>query len=301
MTEVLGVFILILSIGFLLGWLYARLRFSPIKKALGSIRDILLSGNLGLRIPVRTNKPEIQEVVGLINRMLEQNTNLAKQLSATFDNVAHDLKTPVTRLRATAEMALEKQDNVEICRDALADCLEESERVLQILDTLMDISEAETGGMRLKLGDFCLSELVDEVIEMYQEVAEERRVGIESRVPKHMQCRVDKVRFEQMLANLLDNAIKYNREGGSVIFDARKEDKGILISISDSGIGISSFEHEKIFDRLYRSDRSRAQKGLGLGLSCVKAIVEAHKGRVWAEGAINEGSTFFVLLPISTH
>lgn len=297
MSEAFSIFFLILCTGFLLGWLMARIYFSPVRQTMSRIREILSSGNSRLRIPLKSRRPDVQECVGLVNQMLERNSYLAQQLASTFDNVAHDLRTPVTRLRTAAEVALQDSRDLDACREALADCLEESERVLQILNTLMDVAEAETGSVRLKIKDESIFEILEEVIDMYAEVAEEKEVKVSNMVPRSICCPLDRIRIQQAFANLLDNAIKYNQKGGWVKFHA--EDKGgeIVVSVSDSGSGIATGELEKIWERLYRSDRSRTERGLGLGLSFVKAIVEAHKGTVWAESCLGEGSTFYVKLP----
>ena len=297
MGGTLQIFFLILITGFLIGWLVARAFFSPVKYTARRIREILASGNTKLRVPVESRSSEEQEFLGLVNEILERNSFLAQQISAAFDNVAHDLRTPVARLRAAAEDALQRQSDVEACREALADCLEESERVLQILNTLMDVAEAETGNISLHTQEVPLFELVQEVVEMYEEVAEEREVQIRNNVKRSIMCNVDGVRLQQAIANLLDNGIKYNKKGGWVHIDCEDRGMEILISVTDSGMGIAAFELEKVWERLYRSDRSRSEKGLGLGLSFVKAIVEAHKGSVRVESCVGEGSTFYVRIP----
>ncbi len=297
MSDVLPIFVLILSTGFLLGWLTARMYFSPVGQTLSRIREILSSGNTRLRIPVNSRRTEVQECVGLVNQMLERNAYLAQQLASAFDNVAHDLRTPVTRLRTAAEVALQDNRDLDAYREALADCLEESERVLQILNTLMDVAEAETGSVRLRIADESIFEILDEVIDMYAEVADEKEVKVSNKVPRSIRCPVDRIRIQQAFANLLDNAVKYNQKGGWVKFHADVEGGDVIVSVSDSGCGIAPGELEKIWERLYRSDRSRTERGLGLGLSFVRAIVEAHKGSVRAESCSGEGSTFYIKLP----
>lgn len=279
------------------GFLLGRSLVIPLRFVTSRVRESLASGNFSVRIPVRSREKEVQDLVTVVNQMLERNAALAKQLRTTFDNVAHDLRTPVTRLRAAAEVALQDPADLEACREALADCLEESERVLQILNSLMDVAEAESGSMRLRISETEIGDLVDDVIDMYREVAEEKEVLITNRVPHSLACPADEIRLRQALGNLLDNAIKYNRRGGWVTFEAEVKDNEVIISVSDSGAGVAEGETEKIWERLYRSERSRSEKGLGLGLSFVKAIAEAHGGRAWVTSMVNEGSTFYVSLP----
>ena len=168
----------------------------------------------------------------------------------------------------------------EVCREALADCLEESDRVMAILNTLMDISEAETGTMKLAFEDVNLAELIHEVTDLYEHVADEAKVRVTTDVPQDLSLRADRARLRQVVANLVDNAIKYTPSGGRIEIDATRAEREVLLLVRDSGVGIPADELPRIWDRLYRGDKSRSQRGLGLGLSLVKAVVQAHQGRV---------------------
>ena len=211
--------------------------------------------------------------------------------------MAHDLRTPLARLRGSAELAL--QDNAEpgAAREALADCVEESERVLSMLTTLMDIAEAEAGMMQLKRKPVDLGRLVREAVEIYEYVAQEKQITLITHFTENCQASVDANRVRQVFGNLLDNAIKYTPQGGSVTITARSEPAGAVVEFRDTGIGIPSDERDKVWTRLYRGDKSRSQRGLGLGLSLVKAIVEAHHGKVTLTSEVGRGSTFKVVLP----
>ena len=204
------------------------------------------------------------------------------------------------RMRGVAELALQGQQNLEACREALADCLEESDRVLTMLNALMDVAEAETGVMRLEIAEVSIPELIKSVVDLYEIIADEKHITIALNLPEELLVKADYARIQQVIANLLDNALKYSEENGQVTITARRENGSAVISIADTGIGIPAHEIEKIWDRLYRGDRSRSQRGLGLGLSFVRAILQAHGGTVHVQSEINKGSTFTVMLPAET-
>ena len=269
----------------------------PIRNLIHTTQSIVDTGRMDARVPIGKTGDELDELSGLFNRMLERIEGLIKGMREALDNVAHDLRTPMTRLRSIAETALQSDQGRERYEEALADCLEESERVLMLLNTLMDISEAETGTMKLSLVPVNISDLIEDTVGLYEYVAEDKNITISVNCAKNIAMTADRSRMRQVLANLVDDAIKYTPSGGSVVIDAYHEQDQTVILVKDTGVGIPPEEISKIWDRLYRGDKSRSQPGLGLGLSLVKAVVQAHKGRIEVHSVPGAGSVFTLYLP----
>ncbi|MGH9384089.1 MAG: ATP-binding protein [Vicinamibacterales bacterium] len=336
-----------LAVGLAGGVLLTRSTLKPLRDLRDTVQRILQTGQTDDRVPVASTDDAVGELGLLFNAMLARITTLIHGMRNALDHVAHDLRTPMTRLRVTAESALSVDDPARH-REALSDCLEESDRVLSMLTSLMDISEAETGIMRLVLTDVDVSSIVREVVGLYEDAADEAGVTLADSMglgsstnevsprgparaheppsgeptrptslrqgyggpPKHLRwrkaepqslsVRADRDRLRQALANLVDNAVKYTPRGGRVDIEAVQEGPDVAIRVRDTGIGIPATDLPRIWDRLYRGDQSRATRGLGLGLSLVRASIEAQGGTVSVESTPGEGSTFTLRLPAST-
>jgi len=289
--------LVIVALGCVGGVFFARRVMRPVRQIVSTTQSIIRTGDLSRRVPHRSAEDELDQMAELFNQLLARNQSLIQSMRESLDNVAHDLRTPLARLRGTAEVALRANDEPAQMRDALADCIEESDKVLTILKTLMDVAEAESGLMSLTKEPTDLRDILREVVDLYSDVAEERRISVTPHLAEPCEARVDRTRIRQAFANLLDNAIKYTDPGGRVEIDAHKHGNEILIHFRDTGIGIPAEELDKIWERLYRGDKSRSQRGLGLGLSLVKAFVEAHGGRVEVQSQVGRGSEFIVRLP----
>jgi signal transduction histidine kinase len=271
----------------------------PIRQLIHTVHAID-AGAMEARVATRGTGDELDELGVLFNGMLDRIAALINGMRAALDTVAHDLRTPMARLRAIAEVALRAEPDGRASAEALADCVEESDRVLTMLNTLMDISEARTGTLRLDLDTLNVRSLFDDTIELYRDIAEDSGIRIEATAPSDLSLTADRNRMRQVIANMLDNALKYTARGGRFALTTYAENAQIVIVVEDNGIGIAPTDLPWIWDRLYRGDPGRTRRGLGLGLSLVRAIVHAHKGRVDVSSEPGNGSRFMLFFPAAS-
>ena len=291
---ILGIIVLAALAG---GALVTRRALRPLHLLASTVANILETGRLSERVPVRAGGDALEETGVLFNRMLARLETLVEGMRGSLDNVAHDLRTPLARLRGVAEGAVAHARTEAELRDALAEVLEETERVAGMLDTLMDISEAETGAMALSRERLDVGALLAETAELYGDVAEDEAIELRMEPADGIAIDADRQRMRQVLSNLVDNALKYTPPGGRVVLRARRAGDHAAIEVADNGPGITAEDLPRIWDRLYRGDRSRSERGLGLGLSLVRAIVEAHGGKASVAPTPGGGATFRIEIP----
>jgi len=292
-----GIMAPVALVGLAAGFILARRVLKPIQGLIDTVRAID-TGRMDARVPAVGSDDELNELARLFNAMLDKIKSLLTGMREALDNVAHDLRTPATRVLAAIEASAAKTDP-EALREALLDCAEETRRMVSMLGILMDISEAETGVMRLHLGTADMATLVAQAVELYQYVAEEKSVSLHGTAAGPLPVTADADRIRQVLANLIDNAVKYTPPGGSVEVTAMRRDADVVVAVADTGAGISPDDIPRIFDRLYRADKSRTQRGLGLGLSLVRAVLFAHGGTIDVHSTPGAGSRFQFSLPLA--
>jgi signal transduction histidine kinase len=294
-----GVLILatMLSLGALIGWVLARKAMEGVEAVTRASRNVA-SGHFSERVDVSGHGREIDDLVRSFNLMVERVQTVMGEMRQVSDNIAHDLRSPLTRIRGLAENAA---INCETHADGAVlagDIVEECDRLMQTINTMLDISEAETGVGRLHRDPVNMIELVDQAGELFAGVAEDKGVTL---TVEHQEVihpvQGDRRKLQRVIANLIDNALKYTPRGGHVRVGLRNEPGRVRIEVSDTGIGIEPRDLPRIFERFYRCDQSRHQPGNGLGLSLAQAIARSHGGGLSVDSRPGKGSVFSLILP----
>jgi heavy metal sensor kinase len=289
------VFLIVFAAG--IGWFMARRAISGVEVVTKTARKI--SGdNLEERVPVKARGDEIDQLALTFNQMLDRIQTLLREMKEMSDNIAHDLKSPVTRIRGMAEVTMTTGKTLNEFENMAASTIEECDRLLDMINTMLLISRTEAGVDRPPLKETDISGLVQNVCELFEPGAEDKGIALHCHVESNVMINGDIRVLQRMFSNLLDNAVKYTSSGGSVDVDLSENGAGqVVVSVKDTGMGISTEDLSHIFDRFYRSDRSRSTTGMGLGLSLARAIARAHGGDITVTESSGQGSTFIIILP----
>ncbi len=256
-----------------------------------------ISGNaLTRRVIVKGGGLEITNLASTFNNMLDRINLLINGMREMTDNIAHDLKSPITRIRGMAEMALTGQDADSNQQCQAADIIEECDRILDMINTMLLISEAESGAMILNRESVDIAEIVRDGCDLFMPIAEEKNINLTCSAAGNCLVEGDRSLLQRLTANLLDNALKYSAENGKVEISIRQTKKQVKIIFCDTGPGIAEDDIKEIFNRFYRADRSRTKPGSGLGLSLALAIAKAHGGTITTANNPGRGATFIVTL-----
>lgn len=252
-------------------------------------------GNYDHRVAKQNEGKEIDDFIDVFNSMVETTKKTLTNLRNVTDDVAHDLRTPITRMRAQAEMAL-YGNGAQTLPGMVA---EECDKMLSLINTMLDITRTEMGISAEALRSLELNTLLQRLVDFYSTLAEDRQMTMQCDLPdSKISIRCQPRRLEQMVANLIDNAVKYTPDGGAIHITLQQQGGNAHIIIADTGCGIPAEALPHIFERFYRADSSRSKSGNGLGLSMVAAVAAAHNGRVDVQSAPGQGSTFTVILPL---
>lgn len=243
----------------------------------------IMAGALDRRIPARGTDDEFDRLAANLNEMLDRIAQLVASVREVSDNIAHDLRSPLARLRSRLELTLADQGDEEAYRRAIVRTIEEADALLKTFNSLLRIARLEAGVETGQIGDFAIDGLIEDVVELYAPLAEERAVVLAAETGQAERIRADRDLLFQAVANLLDNAIKFSPERGTVAIAARGLDGRVAITVSDGGPGIPDALKDRVVERFYRVEASRNAPGAGLGLSLVAAVVERHGGTLELE------------------
>jgi len=260
----------------LLGGLFIGRQMLRRIDAMAAASAEIMSGNLNHRVPHDGSGDELDRLAQSLNSMLDRIEVLMNAVRQVSDNIAHDLRTPISRLRARAEVTLMGDPSLEACREALEKTLEEADALLSTFNALLDIARLE-GGASGPRDPVNLSEVIVDVVDLYEPVAEDAQITLEV-LPAVGSTTVkgDRRLLSQAIANLVDNALKYTGSRGRVWLKAEQSGKQAILTIGDNGPGVPALERDRIFDRFVRLDSDRSKPGNGLGLSLVRAVAVMH-------------------------
>ena len=253
-------------------------------------REIMETGDLSRRIIVRWRWDDLSNMADTLNMLFDRVEQLMQGVRHVSDNIAHDLRTPLTRMKAQIDVLLDESPN----NASVQKLSSEADRVLSVFSALLRISRLESEKKRSHFQSADLSLILKDAAEFYEPLAEERSIKISSSLISAT-VTGDRHLLFQAFANILDNAVKYAPDDGHIRIRLSKQNKNALIEISNSGKGLPENELERIFERFYRSDKSRSTDGAGLGLSLTHAIIELHGGKIRAENT-QEGFSIITVL-----
>jgi signal transduction histidine kinase len=287
--SILVISLIVVSAG--IGWLLA-------KRATIDMRDVtetaeeISNGAYDRRVQIKGRVKEIERLGASFNRMLDRIQSLLKSMKEINDNIAHDLRSPLARIRGIAEMSLLKEKSIDAYKDMAASTIEECDTLIAMINTMLDITEAEAGVNGAKTEEFELTALIREACELFRPIAEDKKINLKTNLPESLKMMSDRKKMQRIVTNILENALKYTPDNGTVAVSAAARDGEVQIDFKDTGVGISENDLPHIFERFYRCDRSRSQGGVGLGLSLVKAYTESMNGKIHVESTLNQGSRF---------
>jgi heavy metal sensor kinase len=280
------------------GWFVAGRALMPVNEvALAAQR--ITGNNLHIQIPPRGSGDELDRLIHAFNRMIKRLETSLTQARQFSTDVSHELRTPLTAIRGQLEVAIMTAKTPAQYREAAANALAEVERLSGVVRSLLLLSQAESGQLSLRRELLNLSHLVAEIVTQFEIPAEAADITLVPEVPENCMYYGDRVQLERLVSNLLSNAVRYTRSRGSVHIRVLDTSAGVELVVEDTGIGIEPQHLPYIFDRFYRVPHASesAEFGVGLGLSFVKWIVDAHGGQIHVDSTPGEGSRFTVLLP----
>jgi len=302
----LGRLLSVLALGFPLaigiagfgGYVLARRASAPVGW-MADRANTITAEHLGERLPVVNPDDELGHLARVFNETFARLEQSFAQLRRFTADASHELRTPLTAIRSVGEVGLREHRDENAYREIIGSMLEEADRLGRLVDSLLTLSRADAGQLKLRLDCVDLVELASEVANHLGVLAEEKRQSLSVNATAPVFAKVDRLVFRQAVINLVDNAIKYSPEGGHVRIVVQDQPQGPALEVIDTGSGIGMEDQKRIFDRFYRVDKARSRElgGTGLGLAIARWAVEAHGGHIELESEEDQGSVFRITLP----
>ncbi|MEJ5367734.1 MAG: ATP-binding protein [Bryobacteraceae bacterium] len=289
--------VMLLAIG-ILGWYAAGRALAPLQRVVQAARTVS-GGNLSLRIDPLGTGDELDELIATFNGMMERLEANFEQMKRFSMDASHELRTPLTVIRGQLEVALLTAKTAEDFRRAISTALEEVERLGRIVQSLLQLAQAEAGQIRIQCEPEMLGDLAERQVARFLPLAESKKQTLELEADPACVAAVDRLQMERLLDNLISNAVKYTQEGGRIVVRVFRDGKDAVIEVEDNGPGIAEQHLPHIFEKFYRvrEGEKTAGRGVGLGLAFVQWIARAHGGRVSVRSQVGKGSVFEVRLP----
>lgn len=296
--KVLGIaFSFVLVVGAGLGFWTTKRAMLGVQRVTRTARAIG-QGDLSSRVSIGRQGREIVDMAVAFNEMLGRIQVLVKELKEVTTNIAHDLRSPITRIRGVAETALQSEASVEASQEAAGRIIAECDRLIGIINTMLDIAEMDSGTATLPDTPVDIVRVVKDACELFLPVAEDKGIALHlGQITTPLAVRGSKEGLQRVVANIIDNAIKFTERGGQISIDVDSTDAHVSICIGDTGIGLSLDNQQRIFDRFFRVDSSRSTEGNGLGLSLAQSFARAHGGEITVDSRLGKGSQFTIILP----
>lgn len=287
----------VLGLGLVGGWWLSGKTVRPIQQ-ICDMADKINSANLSERIETVGMDDEVSALAAILNSMFGRLDHSFKQQSQFTADASHELRTPLAVLLSHCELSLSRPRTLEECKQTINICQKAGARMTSLVEDLLTLARADAGKLEIDRTQVDLKAIAGEAIALLQPLAGEREVEITFE-GESAPCQGDARRLSQVVANLLSNAINYNKRGGKVMVTTSLEGEHAVVAVRDTGVGIPIVALAHLFDRFYRVDeaRSRQTGGSGLGLAICKSIIDAHQGSISVESELEDGSTFTLRVP----
>lgn len=287
----------VLLIGLAGGWWIVTRSMRPVQDISAAATKIA-AGDLSQRISVAETEDELGQLASVLNSTFSRLDAAFTQQQQFTSDVAHELRTPVSVMLTQTQTTLNRERNATEYRDTVESCQRAAQRMRRLIESLLELARLDAGQQQMKRMSFDLARVARDGVEMLRPLADERGVKITCEL-NETPCLGDAEHLAQVVTNLLTNAVHYNKPGGEIRVNTQRQGALAVLSVTDNGVGISNEDLPRVFERFYRSDKSRSSGNAGLGLAICKAIVEAHGGAITVASEVGAGTTFRVHLPVA--